>query len=82
MDGGLGGITVVDESLTDEEIDIEALECMFATGTVICIGPLTAISGVQTEFRMEPLEPATPDLMASLVSDSAEGEDPNPELED
>lgn len=46
MDGGLGGITVVDESLTDEEIDIEALECMFATGTVICIGPLTAISGV------------------------------------
>ena len=83
MDGGVGGITdVEDDNLTDEIIDIEALECMLATGTVICIGPLTAISGVYTVFRMEPFELDTPLLMVSLVSEGTEGEDPNPEFED
>ena len=83
MDGGaVGGITVEDDNLTDEIIDIEALECMLATGTVICMGPLTAISGVYTEFRMEPFELDTPLLMVSLVSEGTEGEVPNPEFED
>ena len=83
MDGGVGGITdVEDDNLTDEIIDIEALECILATGTVICIGPLTAISGVYTVFRMEPFELDTPLLMVSLVSEGTEGEDPNPEFED
>ena len=83
MDGGaVGGITVEDDNLTDEIIDIEALECMLATGTVICMGPLTAISGVYTEFRMEPFELDTALLMVSLVSEGTEGEVPNPEFED
>ena len=83
MDGGaVGGITVEDDNLTDEIIDIEALECMLATGTVICMGPLTAISGVYTEFRMEPFELETPLLMVSLVSEGTEGVVPNPEFED
>ena len=82
MDGGVGGITAVEENLTDEIIDIEALECTLATGTVICIGPLTAISGVQTAFRIEPFELLTTLEAVSFPSGVKVGDDPNPELED